>query len=153
MPAPGRSTWKGFLRLSLVTCAVRLVPATTGSARISFHQLNRKTNDRVRIRLVDEATEETVDRADIVKGYEVEKATMIIERRAGHWNAADYEDRYQEALQKLVDAKIAGTKPAVPHARAPSKVVNLFDALRKSVAESGADLPAAGAKRPASTPT
>ncbi len=270
MAAPGRSTWKGFLRLSLVTCAVKLVPATTSSGQISFHQLNRKTLDRVRIQLVDDATGDPVDRADIVKGYEFEKgryvviddaavdeiklesshtldidrfvaqdeidpafldsvyylapdgkvageayavireamrrsgragvgrivlsqreraavvrplgrglamttlrgaqevraaapyfedapealpangeelvsmAGLIIDRLAGHWDPADYEDRYQQALQSIVDAQVAGTKPAVPHAQAPGKVVNLFEALRKSVeAEGGAPAKAA----------
>ncbi len=41
-----RANWKGFLRLSLVTCPVALYPATSDSEKISFNQINRKTGQR-----------------------------------------------------------------------------------------------------------
>jgi DNA end-binding protein Ku len=48
--------WRGFLRLSLVSCPVAITPATTERSRISFNQLNQKTGNRVRQKLVDEQT-------------------------------------------------------------------------------------------------
>lgn len=66
---PRRSFWKGYLKLSLVTCAVTLTPATSDSERIRFHTLNRKTGNRVQSRYVDAVTNRPVDDDDQVKGY------------------------------------------------------------------------------------
>jgi DNA end-binding protein Ku len=70
--------WRGFLRLSLVSCPVAVTPATTERSRISFNQLNRKTGNRVRQKLVDEQTGEDVERDDIVKGYQIEKGRYVV---------------------------------------------------------------------------
>src|SRR5579871_6644857 len=70
--------WRGFLRLSLVSCPVAVTPATTERSRISFNQLNRHTGNRVRQRLVDEETGDEVARDDIVKGYQIEKGQYIV---------------------------------------------------------------------------
>ena len=48
-----RANWKGFLRLSLVTCPVALYPATSDSEKISFNQINRKTGHRIKYAKVD----------------------------------------------------------------------------------------------------
>ena len=64
-----RANWKGYLRLSLVSCPIALFPATSPRERIHFHQINRKTGHRVRMRRVDEETGEEVPYEDIVKGY------------------------------------------------------------------------------------
>jgi Ku70/Ku80 beta-barrel domain len=64
-----RANWKGFLRLSLVTCPVALFPATSESEKISFNQLNRKTGHRIKYSKVDADTGEEVANEDIVKGY------------------------------------------------------------------------------------
>jgi len=68
-----RASWNGFLRLSLVSCPVSLVPATTEGKRIRFNQLNAKTGNRVQQQLIDSKTGEVVDRDDIVKGYEYDR--------------------------------------------------------------------------------
>ena len=68
-----RPNWKGYLKLSLVSCPIALYPATSASERVSFNQINKNTGNRIRYRKVDEETEEPVEQADIIKGYQVEK--------------------------------------------------------------------------------
>jgi len=65
-----RPYWKGYLKLSLVTCAVTLSPATTEGNRVRFHTLNRSTGDRIYTRYVDAETGKTVDDDHQVKAYE-----------------------------------------------------------------------------------
>src|SRR5947209_15545159 len=72
-----RANWKGFLRLSLVTCPVALYPATSDSEKISFNQINRKTGHRIKYAKVDADTGEEVANEDIVKGYKVDTDTYI----------------------------------------------------------------------------
>jgi DNA end-binding protein Ku len=72
-----RANWKGFLRLSLVTCPVALYPATSDSEKISFNQLNRQTGHRIKYAKVDADTGEEVANEDIVKGYKVDTDTFI----------------------------------------------------------------------------
>jgi DNA end-binding protein Ku len=72
-----RANWKGFLRLSLVTCPVALFPATSDSEKVSFNQINRKTGHRVKYAKVDAETGEDVDAGDIMKGYKVDTDTYV----------------------------------------------------------------------------
>jgi len=72
-----RPYWKGYLKLSLVSCAVSLYPATSSSERVSFRQINKQTGNRLRQQLVDDETREPVDAADKGRGYEVGKNTYI----------------------------------------------------------------------------
>jgi DNA end-binding protein Ku len=71
-------TWKGFLKLSFVTCAVRLTPAVTGAERVSFHLINPETGNRVRMKTHDAETDEIIERKDLVKGYEYEKGQYVL---------------------------------------------------------------------------
>src|ERR1700709_1906656 len=72
-----RANWKGFLRLSLVTCRVALFPAPSDSEKISFNQINRKTGHRIKYAKVDADTGEEVSSDDIMKGYKVDTDTYI----------------------------------------------------------------------------
>jgi DNA end-binding protein Ku len=72
-----RANWKGFLRLSLVTCPVALYPATSDTEKVSFNQINRKTGHRIKYSKVDADTGEEVANEDIVKGYKVDTDTYI----------------------------------------------------------------------------
>ncbi|HEV7880467.1 Ku protein [Bradyrhizobium sp.] len=72
-----RANWKGFLRLSLVTCPVALFPATSDSEKISFNQINRNTGHRIKYMKVDADTGEEVSSDDIMKGYKVDTDTYI----------------------------------------------------------------------------
>lgn len=61
--------WKGYLKLSLVTAAVSLTPATTDSNQLRFHVLNRKTKNRVESRYVDSVTHKPIADKDQARGY------------------------------------------------------------------------------------
>src|SRR6267378_4238969 len=72
-----RANWKGFLRLSLVTCPVALYPATSDSEKISFNQINRNTGHRIKYSRVDADTGEEVSNEDIVKAFKVDTDTYV----------------------------------------------------------------------------
>jgi DNA end-binding protein Ku len=72
-----RAYWKGYLKLSLVSCPIALFPATSEREKISFHQLNKETGNRIRYRKVDAETGDEVDSSHIIKGYEVAKGEYI----------------------------------------------------------------------------
>src|SRR5437588_1156198 len=252
-----RAYWKGYLKLSLVSCPIALFPATSEREKISFHQINKETGNRNRYRKVDAETGDEVDNADIVKGYEVAKgeyielepeeleavaidskrvidveefvprqeidelylrdpyyivpdgevaqqpfavireaikkegmvaigkivftsrehiisleprgkgllgitlrypyevrkeeeyfgdlpdekipkdmlelASHIVETKAGHFDPKKFEDQYESALKELIRKKQSGKPIEVPARREPANVVNLMDALRRSV--------------------
>lgn len=65
-----RSFWKGYLKLSLVTCPVAMTPAVSENEKVRFHTLNRKTGNRVESRYVDAVTGKPVEEGDQVKGYQ-----------------------------------------------------------------------------------
>ncbi|ABE64606.1 conserved hypothetical protein [Nitrobacter hamburgensis X14] len=72
-----RANWKGFLRLSLVTCPIALFPATSESEKVSFNQINQKTGHRIRYVKVDADTGEEIANEDIVKGYKVDADSYL----------------------------------------------------------------------------
>jgi len=252
-----RAYWKGYLKLSLVSCPIALFPATSEREKISFHQINQDTGNRIKYRKVDAESGEEVDSAKIIKGYEVGKgqyieiepeeleaiaieskrtieidefvpkkeidelylnspyyivpdgevgqqafavireaiseqgmvalgrvvftsrehiialeprgkglvgvtlrfpyevrdekdyfddiadekipkdmlelAQHIVKSKAGHFDPEKFEDQYEDALKELLKKKQSGQKIEPPREREPSKVVNLMDALRRSV--------------------
>jgi DNA end-binding protein Ku len=254
-----RAYWKGFLRLSLVSCPIQLFPATSEREKVSFNQINKETGNRIRYRKVDEDTGEEVDSENIVKGYQIAKgqyividddelesialestktieidkfvpkseiddlynirpyyiapdgkvgqdafvvireiiekmnrvalgrvvltsrehviamqprgkgimgtllrypyevrdekeyfddipnlkigkdmmdlAKHIVETKSGHFEPEQFEDHYEAALKELIEKKSKGIKIEAPRERAPAKVINLMDALRRSVKE------------------
>jgi DNA end-binding protein Ku len=249
-----RAYWKGYLKLSLVSCPVALFPASSEREKISF---NKKTGNRIRYRKVDAETGDEVDSSEIIKGYEVGKgqyieiepeeleaiaieskrtididefvpkkeidelylnspyylvpdgevgqqafvvireairkegmvalgrvvftsrehvialeprgkgllgitlrypyevrkedeyfedipdekipkdmlelASHIVETKSGHFEPEKFEDQYEDALKELLKKKQAGEKIEAPKERTPAKVINLMDALRRSV--------------------
>jgi DNA end-binding protein Ku len=72
-----RAYWKGYLKLSLVSCPISLFPATSEREKISFHQLNKKTGNGIKYQKVDAETGDEVEANNIVKGYEVGKGEYI----------------------------------------------------------------------------
>jgi len=76
--APSRPYWKGYLKLSLVSCPVSLYSATSSNERVSFRQINRKTGNRLRQQLVDDVTREPVDGEDKARGYEYAKNSYVL---------------------------------------------------------------------------
>ena len=256
-----RPIWKGYLKLSLVSCAVAMYTATSTSSRVRLHIINRETGNRIRNQAIDSETGDVVDTEDKVKGYEtdegnyvlleedelddvalesthtvdveefvprdevdeiyldesfyivpseevayeafgvireamkkkgwvglgrvvthrrerllmlqsrgkgivatalrfknevrdesqyfddipdikvprdmIELAEHILESKRGHFDASKFEDRYEDALRDLIKAKRAGKAPPAPPAAKPSNVINLMDALRRSVKGEG----------------
>src|SRR5271166_1881336 len=72
-----RAYWKGYLKLSLVSCPIALYPASSTSEKVSFHRINRETGNRLKQLQVDSETEEPVAKEDITRGYEVGKREYI----------------------------------------------------------------------------
>jgi DNA end-binding protein Ku len=101
MPRP---SWKGYLKLSLVSCSVALYNASSASERVSFNTLNRKTGNRLKQNMVDSVSGEPVDTADRVKGYQVAKGQYVM-----------VEDSDLEAL-KIESTKIIEIETFVPQA-------------------------------------
>ncbi|AMJ61920.1 non-homologous end joining protein Ku [Bosea sp. PAMC 26642] len=266
-----RPAWKGYLKLSLVSCAVELTGTTDHSEKVSFRVINRKTGNTVRRQYIDSVSGKPVDDDDEVKGYEIgddeyllveedeiekvqiesshtlsiehfvdradipqiyfdtpyyvtpsddvseeafavireamarqkkagiarivlyrrerpvmiepfesglllttlrydktvrkpdeifeglrkvkldteliDLATHIIDKKQAAFDPSGFEDRYETALLDLIEAKRKGRKPPVVQAaERPANIVNLFDALKKSLAEDGGGKPATKAK-------
>src|ERR1041384_2705584 len=257
-----RPIWKGYLKLSLVSCSVAMYTATSTSSRVRLHIINRETGNRIRNQAIDAETGDVVESDDKVKGYEtgeghyvlleddeldnvaletthtldieefvpreevdeiyldesfylvpseevayeafavireamkkkgwvglgrvvthrrerllmlqsrgkgivgtalryksevrdedqyfddipnvkvtsdmVKLAEHIIESKRGHFDPSKSEDRYEDALRALIKAKRAGKDPPAPPEPRPSNVINLMDALRRSVKGGGA---------------
>jgi DNA end-binding protein Ku len=73
-----RAYWKGYLRLSLVSCPIALYPASSSSERVSFNRINKKTGHRLKQQLVDAETGDPVEKEDIGRGYEVAKGEYVM---------------------------------------------------------------------------
>ncbi len=72
-----RAYWKGYLKLSLVSCPIALYPATSSSERISFNRINKKTGNRLKQQQVDAETGEPVEKDDVGRGYEIGKGQYL----------------------------------------------------------------------------
>jgi DNA end-binding protein Ku len=137
---PPRASWKGFLRISLVTCPVALYPATTSSDRISFNRIHRKTGQRVRQLNVDGKTGEKVEAEDIVKGYEIDKGRYVL--------IEDEElDKIQVEASKIINvtqfidaAEVDTAFLDAPYFMAPEGAVGeeTYRVIRNALAETGA---------------
>jgi len=73
-----RAYWKGYLKLSLVSCPIALYPASSSSERVSFNRINAKTGHRLKQLMVDAESGEPVDKEDIKRGYEYAKGQYLI---------------------------------------------------------------------------
>ncbi|MGH6921723.1 MAG: Ku protein, partial [Geminicoccaceae bacterium] len=99
---PPRSTWKGHLKLSLVSCPVRLYNAVSRTERVAFHLLHKDTHNRIAMKPHDPELG-AVERSDLVKGYEYEKDQYVI------FTDQDFEKVQIESskaivIEKFVDA-------------------------------------------------
>ena len=73
-----RPVWKGYLKLSLVSCGVSLFPATSTSERVHFNVINRETGNRVHYQVVDAETGKEVPQEDRIKGYKVGRDQYVL---------------------------------------------------------------------------
>ena len=82
--APARPYWKGYLKLSLVTCPIALYPAISSEKKVAFRQVSRRTGNRLRHQLVDSVSGEIVESHDKGRGYEVghNRFVMVEDRGA-----------------------------------------------------------------------
>jgi len=98
-----RAYWKGYLKLSLVSCPIALSPAPSASERVSLRQINKKTGHRLRQQLIDEETREPVEAEDKGRGYEVDKG-VYIEVDDDELEAIQVERRHTLAIDIFVSA-------------------------------------------------
>lgn len=96
-----RASWKGYLKLSLVSCAVNLYPATSSSSRVSFNTINRKTGHKVKRQFVDAETGQVVENEDQAKGYPVAKDSYLIVEDA-ELDAIQIESTHTIDIEKFV---------------------------------------------------
>jgi non-homologous end joining protein Ku len=103
-----RAHWKGYLKLSLVSCPVALHPAIAAAERISFRQMNRQTGNRLRQQLVDSVTGEVVQSHDKGRGYEAGERQLLL-----------VEDEELEAARQDARARPFATAPVAQEAPPP----------------------------------
>ena len=73
-----RANWKGFLKLSLVSCSVGLVQATSSRERVRFNLINRETGNRIRYRQIDAESGEDVPEEDRIKGFKAADGSYVL---------------------------------------------------------------------------
>ncbi|CDX20315.1 conserved hypothetical protein [Mesorhizobium sp. ORS 3324] len=133
-----RASWKGYLKLSLVSCPVRLYPATSASERISFNQLHKKTHNRINMKPVDPELG-LVERSDLVKGYEYEDKQYIIIDDAD-LEAVRIESNHTMNIEAFVDeAEVDVIYQDTPYYLAPDGAMaeETFVVLREAMRKSG----------------
>jgi DNA end-binding protein Ku len=133
-----RASWKGYLKLSLVSCPVRLYPATSSSERITFNQLHKKTHNRINMKPVDPELG-LVERSDLVKGYEYEdKQYIIIED--SDLDAVRIESNHTMNIEAFVDeGSVDVIYQDAPYYLAPDGAMaeETFVVLREAMRKSG----------------
>lgn len=134
-----RSFWKGYLKLSLVTCPVAMVPATTEGEKVRFHTLNRNTGNRVVSRYVDAETGKPVDEDDQVKGYPKSEDELVL-LEDDEIDAVALESTRTIDIEKFVPAEsIEWIWYDKPHYLTPDDPVGeeAFSVIRDAMASSG----------------
>ena len=133
-----RASWKGYLKLSLVSCPVRLYPATSASERITFNQLHKDTHNRINMKPVDPELG-LVERSDLVKGYEYEdKQYIIIED--SDLEAVRIESNHTLNIEAFVDEDdVDVVYQDAPYFLAPDSAMaeETFVVLREAMRKSG----------------
>jgi DNA end-binding protein Ku len=97
-----RASWKGYIKLSLVSCPVRLYPAISGGEKISFNMLHKDTKNRINMKPVDPELG-LVERSDLVKGYEYEKGQYVVIEESD-LDAVRIEASHTMNIEAFVDA-------------------------------------------------
>ncbi|UDL87138.1 Ku protein [Mesorhizobium sp. PAMC28654] len=130
-----RPAWKGYLKLSLVTCAVELTNVVTHTEKVSFRVLNRKTGNTVKRIYVDSETGKPLDDGDEIKGYEDDGDFIHIEE--DEIDAVQIESSHTMALDGFVDkASIQQIYLDTPYYVAPADKVSeeAFAVIRDAMA-------------------
>lgn len=132
-----RPAWKGYLKLSLVSCAVEMTSATDRSEKVSFRVINRKTGNTVRRQYVDSVSGKPVDPDDEVKGYEIgSNEYLLIEE--DEIDAVQIESSHTLSIEQFVDrAAIPQIYFDQPYYLSPSDEVSeeAFAVIREAMAK------------------
>ena len=131
-----RANWKGYLRLSLVSCPIALYPASSLSEKVSFNRINRKTGHRLKQQNVDSETGDVVPREDTARGYEVAKGQYLLVEDQ-EIDAVQIEStRTIEIDQFVPRSEIDDRSIASPYYLAPGKVgQDAFAVIRDTIAK------------------
>jgi DNA end-binding protein Ku len=132
-----RASWKGYLKLSLVSCPVRLYPATSSKDRITFNQLHKDTHNRINMKPVDPELG-LVERGDLVKGYQYEdKQYIIIED--SDLESVKIESNHTINIEAFVDDSVDVIYQETPYYLAPDGAMaeETFVVLREALRRSG----------------
>ncbi|MDH4984760.1 Ku protein [Aminobacter anthyllidis] len=133
-----RASWKGYLKLSLVSCPVRLYPATSTSERISFNQLHKDTHNRINMKPVDPELG-LVERSDLVKGYEYEDKRYVVIDEADI-DSVKIESNHTMNIEAFVDEdSVDVIYQDAPYYLAPDGAMaeETFAVLREALRKSG----------------
>ena len=133
-----RASWKGHIRLSLVSCAVKMFPATSTSERISFNQLHKDTHNRINMKPVDPELG-LVERSDLVRGYEYEDKQYIIIEDEDH-EAVRIESNHTLNIEAFVDeSEVDVIYQDAPYYLAPDGAMaeETFVVLREAMRKAG----------------
>ncbi len=133
-----RASWKGYLKLSLVSCPVRLYPATSANDRVRFNQLHKETHNRINMKPVDPELG-LVERSDLVKGYEYEDKKYIIIDDSD-LEAVRIESNHTMNIEAFVDAsEVDVIWQDTPYYLAPDGAMaeETFVVLREAMREAG----------------
>jgi DNA end-binding protein Ku len=133
-----RASWKGYLKLSLVSCPVRLYPATSTKDRITFNQLHKDTHNRINMKPVDPELG-LVERSDLVKGYEYESKRYIIIEESD-LESVKIESNHTINIEAFVDAdSVDLVYQDAPYYLAPDGAMaeETFVVLREALRQSG----------------
>jgi DNA end-binding protein Ku len=133
-----RASWKGYLKLSLVSCPVRLYPATSTQDRVRFNQLHKETHNRINMKPVDPELG-LVERSDLVKGYEYEdKKYVIIDDE--DLEAVKLETNHTLAIEAFVEGEeVDSIWQDTPYYLAPDGAMaeETFIVLREAMRQAG----------------
>jgi non-homologous end joining protein Ku len=134
-----RAYWKGYLKLSLVSCPIALFPARRGSTSSPSKRGARDDGHHASLSVRSAQREGLFRRHPGREGAEghVELATHIVDTKKAHFEPQKFEDQYGDAVKELLKKKQSGQKIEAPREREPAKVINLMDALRRSVETEG----------------
>lgn len=133
-----RASWKGYIKLSLVSCPVRLYPATSTSERITFNQLHKDTHNRINMKPVDPELG-LVERSDLVKGYQYEDGQYVI-IEPGDLEAVKLESNHTMNIEAFVDEdEVDEVYVDAPYYLAPDGAMaeETFVVLREAMKRSG----------------
>ena len=133
-----RASWKGYIKLSLVSCPVKMFPATSASERITFNQLHKDTHNRINMKPVDPELG-LVERSDLVKGYEYEDKQYIIIDESD-LEAVRIESNHTMNIEAFVDEdEVDVLYQDAPYYLAPDGAMaeETFAVLREAMRQSG----------------